>query len=368
MQHAWAVVLPEDRIDALYHSYDGGGITVNGPSVLVRKSMSDSVSVSANYYVDSISSASVDVVASGASRYSEERTQKSVGVDYLNNDSIMSYSYTTSIENDYEATTSNFSISQEMFGGLTTVSLGFKLGDNVVMNSTDATFREDAETRGYRLSVSQVLTKNMLLGTAYEIITDQGFLNNPYRSARYLSQDGLSDISRTEQYPDTHTSNALGFSLRYYLTDDAAVYGGYRYYIDSWEIQAHTLDFGYVMPYEEQWLLDFSGHFYTQSAAFFYSDLFDYATGQDMGENNYVGRDKELGAFNSYSFGVLASYDLAKERLWIFEKGRANIGFNYFIFNYDNFRDLTVASAPVGQEPLYQLTASVIRLYLSLWF
>ena len=59
-------VLPEDRADVLYHRYEGGGVTVDGPSILVRKKLGESVSVSANYYVDRVSSASIDVVIQAA--------------------------------------------------------------------------------------------------------------------------------------------------------------------------------------------------------------------------------------------------------------------------------------------------------------
>ena len=59
-----AAILPEQRADALYHSYDGGGVTVDGPSLLVRKNFKETISVSGNYYVDNISSASIDVVGS----------------------------------------------------------------------------------------------------------------------------------------------------------------------------------------------------------------------------------------------------------------------------------------------------------------
>ena len=37
-----AGVLPDDRADALYHRYEGGGVTIHGPSVLVRKMMAES--------------------------------------------------------------------------------------------------------------------------------------------------------------------------------------------------------------------------------------------------------------------------------------------------------------------------------------
>ncbi|MCK5481981.1 MAG: hypothetical protein KAJ06_12565, partial [Gammaproteobacteria bacterium] len=62
-----AGVLPDDRADALYHSYDGGGVEITGPSVLILKKIGQNVALSGNYYVDSVSSASIDVVTSGAS-------------------------------------------------------------------------------------------------------------------------------------------------------------------------------------------------------------------------------------------------------------------------------------------------------------
>jgi len=67
---SFATVLPDDRADLLYHAYDGGGLTVDGPAVLVRKSFKDQVSVWGHYYVDRVSSASIDVVTT-ASSYSE---------------------------------------------------------------------------------------------------------------------------------------------------------------------------------------------------------------------------------------------------------------------------------------------------------
>ena len=82
---ASSAVLPEERSDLMYHRYNGGGVTIDGPSLLVRKNFADKFSVSGNYYVDDISSASIDVVTIGASPdgYNEERTEYSVGGDYL---------------------------------------------------------------------------------------------------------------------------------------------------------------------------------------------------------------------------------------------------------------------------------------------
>ena len=124
-------MLPEDRADLLYHSYDGGGVEIDGPSLLVQKSLGSSVSLGFNHYVDNVTSASIDVVVT-ASEYTEERTENSFSIDYLRQKSTMSFGYTKSDESDFDATTYSVSISQDMFGDLTTVSMGFAVGDIVI--------------------------------------------------------------------------------------------------------------------------------------------------------------------------------------------------------------------------------------------
>src|SRR3954467_12184920 len=102
-----AGVLPEDRADVLYHRYQGGGITVDGPSVLVRKKLGENFSVSASYYVDMISSASIDVKLS-ASKYKEERKQEGFSTEYLHGKTTYSAGIIHSNEGDYVADTASF--------------------------------------------------------------------------------------------------------------------------------------------------------------------------------------------------------------------------------------------------------------------
>ena len=131
MQLANGGVLPEDRADLLYHYYSGNDVTIQGPSLLVRKQFAEQFSASANYYVDRITSASIDVVTT-ASPYTEQRTQYSLGLDYLHDRWLMNIGVSTSEERDFVADTFSFNISQDMFGDLTTVSLGYTLGVQVL--------------------------------------------------------------------------------------------------------------------------------------------------------------------------------------------------------------------------------------------
>jgi hypothetical protein len=181
---AFAAVLPQDRSDAMYHSYQGDGMSIDGPSILLRKKIGNYVSVSANYYVDTISGASIDVLAT-ASPYVEERIENSLGVDFLHNKTLMSMNYTTSSENDFEAESIHLGVSQDFFGDLTTLTLGYSKGNDEVGKTGDDSFLETAERQNYRLGITQIITKSMIVGLSLENVADQGYLNNPYRSSQH---------------------------------------------------------------------------------------------------------------------------------------------------------------------------------------
>ncbi|MBV8909230.1 MAG: DUF3570 domain-containing protein, partial [Gammaproteobacteria bacterium] len=220
---ALAGVLPEDRADVLWHVYNGGDISVKGPEVLIRKKVGDSLSLSAGYYEDMISSASIDVKLSG-SPYRETRRQENYGIDYLHGKTTYSAGYIHSREPDYIADTSYYAVSQDMFGDLTTLTLGYRRGWDRVYKDTcgafhplgtecpdiinDPAFHARADHRGYSLSLSQILSRNLIANFNYELLTDQGYLANPYREIRYLSPGGLGFTLAPQVYPDTRTSNS----------------------------------------------------------------------------------------------------------------------------------------------------------------
>jgi len=353
-----AAILPEDRADALYHSYDGGGVEVTGPSYLVRKGDAKRFSVSGNYYVDSISSASVDVVTQG-SEYSESRTQYSVGLDYLHADTIMSLGYTNSDESDYKADTYSIAFAQTMFGNMTTVSLGYSRGFDDIYRNGDDTFSEDADHQNYHISLSQVLTKNLLLSLNYDAITDEGFLNNPYRSVFYLDPSNPSGIgSQPEVYPNTRTSNAISANFLYYLPYRATVNAGYRYYTDDWDIDAHTAELAYVHPLGNRWILEAGYRYYTQSDADFYADIFPRVNAQ-----NFLARDKELSEFKDHTFSVGATYEVLSRNYGFIDRATLNFKYSRILFKYDNYSDTSVSDLPE-----YEFSADVIQAFASIWY
>jgi hypothetical protein len=362
---AWpaaAAVLPDDRADVLYHRYEGGGVTIDGPSLLVRKKVAENYSVSANYYVDMVSSASIDVLTT-ASPYEETRKQGSLAVDALNGKTQYTLSFTNSDENDYTANTASFDVSQALFGELTTLSMGFSRGWDEVRKRGDSEFEEPVDRRSYRVGLSQIVTPKLMLGLAYETITDEGFLNNPYRSVRYLDAENPAGFAfQPEVYPSTRTSNAAAFNARYFLPYRAVAFAEYRWFTDTWGIDANNVRVGYTHPIGERWVLEGGYRWYDQSSADFYSDLFPRRDAQ-----NFLARDKELSTFTSHMLSVGASYEFGASRWSFLKRSTVNVFYDRVRFDYDDFRDILSGGAP-GTEPLYGFDANVYRVFVSAWF
>jgi len=361
-----AAILPADRFDALVHSYDGGGMEISGPSLLIRKMLGTSTSVSANYYVDSISSASIDVITS-ASPYKEERKEHSVGVEYLHDKSIMSFNYSSSEENDYKAKTYSIGVSQDFFGDLTTLSMGYSRGSDQIMRITklnnqktlDPLFGTDhADRHNFRLGLSQILSQNMIAGLNYELITDKGFLNNPYRQVRFADDSWASEV-----YPNTRSSNSVTTQLKYYLPYRAAVSGEYRLFSDTWGINANNIKLAYTHPIGKEWIIDLRYRHYDQSRASFYSDLFSAP-----GVQAFMARDKELSTYTNQTLGFSVSYDLAQQGWKLIDKGSINLAFDHMMFDYQDFRDASVEGVDIGTEPFYSFSSNVMQVYLSVWY
>ncbi len=359
-----ASVLPSDRADVMYHSYSGGGVSIDGPAVMLRSKVAQDFSVAGYYYIDTVSGASIDVVAT-ASAYSEERTEKHLGVDYLAGNSLISTNFSTSDENDYHAKTITFGISHDTFGGLTTLNLQTGLGDDEVGKNGDINFKEQVRRYNYKLGLTQILTTNWIAALNIQFDLDEGFLNNPYRQVRFKDPTAALGYSyQAEIYPRTRNSSAVSLVNKYYLPYRAAIGLSVRHYQDSWDISANDVELEYVHPLGKDWTFEGKVRYYQQTEASFYKDLFEYAN-----ELNFMARDKELSDFSNVTAGLGVSYKLPSYGIFSRQlQPEMTVQWDHIIFNYNNFRNVTDRTSAAGAEPLYQLDANVVRAFVSLYF
>jgi hypothetical protein len=366
-----ADVLPDNRADVFYSKYSGGGMDITGYSATARAKITENFAVEANYFVDKVSGASVDVL-SQASVIKDTRKQKSGTLEYLHDKTTYTASYMSSVERDYVSDTASFSLSQSMFGDLTTLTLGFantknKVGENNgTANDPNVAWLGHALTRAYSGGLSQILTKNFIAGVNLQVITDAGFLANPYRSIRFLDGSTRGYGLASQVYPETHTSTAVQVQAKYYLPYRAAVTGLYRYFSDTWGVVGNTYELDYTHPIRNKWIFEGRARYYKQSAASFYSDLFPFANSQ-----NFTARDQNLAALDNITLGAKVTYAFLPEGWKFFKRGTVTGDVSRIRFNYHDFRDIKDFGPPQfapGAEPLYDFSATVYQLYVSMYF
>lgn len=347
-----AAVLPEDRADLLLHSYEGGGVSVNGPALLVQKRVNDAVSLSGHYYMDMVSGASIDVITT-ASPYTETRNEYGAGITYLRGNSLMSAKVISSVESDYKSDSFSLGVSHELFGGLTTLNLGYGQSHDNVMRADDASFLKVIDRYNFRLGVTQILSRKSLIGIAFEDIADNGYLSNPYRTAL------VGGASVNENYPRTRDSQAIAVRYLYGFSRDNqpvdhSLRLEYRYFQDTWGIQAHTFGIAWQRQFSPKWLGEFHYRYYQQEAASFYSDNFPALM-------TYMARDKELSTFKDHTLGTKFSWKFTDKKFLVFSRASLNLAYDYILFDYQNFSDVRTG-AP------YSFSANVLQLFISGWY
>ena len=367
-----ADVLPDNRADVFWSKYSGGGMDITGYSATARAKITENFAVEANYFIDKVSGASIDVL-SQASVMKDTRKQKSGTIEYLHDKTTYTASYTSSVERDYISDTAAFSLSQDMFGDLTTITLGFantqnKVGENNgTANDPNVAWLGHALTRAYSGGVSQIITKNFIAGVNLQVITDAGLLANPYRSIRYLDPTNPKGYSLgTQVYPETHTSTAVQVQGKYYLPYRAAITALYRYYNDTWGVVGNTYEIDYTHPVRNRWIFEGRVRYYKQNAASFYSDLFPFADSQ-----NFTARDQNLAAQNNYTIGAKVTYAFLPDGWRFLKRGTVTFDASRIRFNYLDFRNIKDFGLPQynpGSEPLYNFNANVYQVFVSVYF
>ena len=367
-----ADVLPDDRADLFYSKYSGGGMDITGESVLVRKKITEDFALEGSYFVDKVSGASIDVL-SQASTIKDERKQKTGTVEYIHDKTTYTASFINSVERDYKSDTESFSLKQDMFGDLFTLSMGFAHTDDTVGENNGTAFAPvidwlgHAQSFSYDVGLSAILTPKFIAGVNVNVIADNGYLANPYRSIRYLDASNPKGYSLASQvYPETRTSTAVQTEAKYYLPYRAAVTGSYRYFSDTWGIIGNTIELDYTHPIRNIWILEGRLRYYKQNQANFYSDLFPFANSQ-----NFMARDQDLAAGENYTIGAKVTYAFLPDGWKMFKRATITGDVSRIDFKYTDFRNIKYYGVPQylpGTEPLYSFDAKVYQIYMSMFF
>lgn len=161
--------------------------------------------------------------------------------------------------------------------------------------SAPATFSKSCTMHGYALfgSLSQIVSRRMVVAASYELSQQRGYLSNPYRQV----VAGLQFAP--ERHPDERLRQAFGASARLYVdASQTTIIAAYRYYRDDWKVRAHTPELRIVQEVGRFADAAIRYRYYTQTQAFFYKPRYETA---DYAMQAYLSDDPKLTAFTGHT-------------------------------------------------------------------
>jgi hypothetical protein len=191
----------------------------------------------------------------------------------------------------------------------------------------------DLKTYSMFASASHILSKNALVGVGYDLVHQDGFLSNAYRSVI------IAPVPVPERHPYDRTRHALGVSARYYVPSAQATFiAAYRYYWDSWDLHAHTPEVRIVQQVGRTADASIRYRYYTQDASFFWEDRYRMV-------QTYVTDDPKMSPFSGHLFeaklGVIGE-TFGLEGRWA---GARIEGILEYIVQHNRFGNAVVAHA-----------------------
>ena len=257
----FAQLVPGNETQVNFSGYfDDFNVSVLYPSIAITKKASETTSITGRYLVDMITAASirshnpapkVDVVTTASGRVSnqynqptfdEVRHEFNLGAAQLIGHGILTADGIYSTESDYTSSTLIGNFTQYFAENNTSIQVGIVRSWDRVFPKTK-NWIKDKNVITLNANFSQILSKSLILQILSSYTNNNGLLSDNYKLVPITinGKDSLFD----PVHPDLRIRRAAALSLKYRLTNESSIQLGYRYYWDSWNIDANTFSVNY---------------------------------------------------------------------------------------------------------------------------
>lgn len=317
---------PSDRgVDGefLFNYYDQDGthspvtgglgteaLHVVSPVIVSRWRLNDRWSLNASFGLDQITSASTDNIdddVSSASRV-DQRAFTTLEVARTFENQTVAISGGFSNEYDYRSIMAGGRWARDFNVRNTTVAASARYyADQVMLIGINGSGDDDdvpstrRQTADFSFSLTQVLGRRTV-GTIEAGWTFQrGFLSTPFHEVLLADTPGLlGGVRVAERLPSSRDRRAIGVRVNHALTDWLVQRGGYRFYNDTFGINAHSIESEThvrVPAADEMWLFPIV-RFHRQAG----SDYFGLP-GTQVADAMFRTADRDLSRFTSWRYG-----------------------------------------------------------------
>ena len=149
-------------------------------------------------------------------------------------------------------------------------------------------------TFGTSFSYSQVINQSMQVSFLTDLVAQAGYLGLPF----HRIYDNYKN-SWVERMPSSRFKFPLGVRFNYFAGDRVIFRTYYRYYVDTWWINAHTASIEMAFKITPFISVSPFYRFYKQTAANFFAPIYGFPYNANYATSNY-----EYSAFNSDYLGI----------------------------------------------------------------
>lgn len=155
--------------------------------------------------------------------------------------------------------------------------------------------------------ITQVINRQMIVQFNYSYSTASGYLTDPFKVLSLVNENGEAQDYLYENRPEDRTKHAFFGQTKYHF-DSGILDASYRFMTDDWEIDSHTFDIKYLIPFEDGHFIEPHIRIYTQSAAEFYQPFLE----QTNALPEYATADYRIGELDTYTVGVKYGMPMGK--------------------------------------------------------
>lgn len=263
------------------------------------------------------------------------------------------YNGAVSIENDFRSYSAALTVNKETVSKDYLFSLGvatthdeiFRVGtggtpvpltqiaDNLsagegARNTTDLIF-----------GVTHVINRRTVSQVNLSYSRSDGYHTDPYKVFSVVDRatgQPIDDSSFYEGRPGSRQRASITLQLNHQtFPSNNIIHGAYRYYVDDWGVDSHTLDFNYRITFENTSYLEPSIRLYTQTRADFYQNEFfvdDPGIDPTTLFPDYISADYRLDDMNSVTPGIRYGKEVGKDGHL-----RARLEYMYQSFEHSEF-------------------------------
>lgn len=179
------------------------------------------------------------------------------------------------------------------------------------LRKKDKKLKEDIrKTFSLQFSYSQVINKKSQASISSELVFQSGLLSTPFHRVFFSDAlgkpfDELKDLSHLELLRDKRFKLPVSIRYHHYINDFIRLRTYYRFYTDSWGLQAHTISLETPFVASQSLILAPFIRYHTQSNA---KDFVPFGGVDVLSTPSYYTSDYDLSKLHSYKYGLGISY------------------------------------------------------------